>query len=140
MKDGPIRQVLLFFVAIGVILAGIALASVWNIDRDEESSDWVNHTHAVILELKEVLGSLHSADGEAVSYAVAGDPRFRQACRASLADLPEHLAVAAALTRNEPSQHAQVLRLDALAIARAEVDRDILRVVALAYLEKRRAG
>jgi PAS domain-containing protein len=35
--------------------------------------------------------------------------------------------LAGALTRNEPSQHAQVLRLQGLAEARSDVDRDILR-------------
>ncbi len=127
MRDRAIRRVLLFFVAIGAILAAVALASLWNIDREGESSDWVNHTHAVILELKGVMGALDAADGEAASYAVAADPRFRAACRGSLSDLGEHLALAAALTRNEPSQHSQVLRLQSLAEARADVDRDILR-------------
>jgi CHASE3 domain sensor protein len=126
MKDRAIRLILGFFVAIGAIVAAVAYVSVRNIGRSIESSDWVNHTHAVMLDLKDILGDVHACDGYALSYAMGKDPRNRTACRAALGDLAEHLARAKALTRREPAQAEQVARLDTLANARAEVDRAIL--------------
>ena len=51
MNDKTISRVLLFFLLISAVLIAVAIGAVRNINRSVAGSDWVNHTHAVLLEL-----------------------------------------------------------------------------------------
>ena len=126
MKDPAIRRILGFFLLITVVLAVVAASSVRNINRSVASSDWVNHTHAVILEAGGALSSLEAGDGAAFGYTLTGNPRYKAEAGQDFSDMGEHLAVAKALTRNDPSEYAQVLKLDALAGRRAEAQRELM--------------
>jgi CHASE3 domain sensor protein len=108
------------------VLAAVGAAAVLAISRSIASADWVNHTHAVILEVHEIATAIQTGDGAAVTYVQTQNSASRAASRAALADLAEHLAVAKALTRYEPSQHQQILALEALTLARADLDREII--------------
>jgi PAS domain S-box-containing protein len=125
-KDHAVRRVLGVFMLITVVLAGVAVSSVVNINRSAAASDWVNHTHAVILEVNGVLASLQAGEGASFAYAVTGDPRSAAESRIAFARLDEHLELSKALTRAEPAQHEQVLRVEAMATQRAEFYREIL--------------
>jgi CHASE3 domain sensor protein len=126
MKDPTVRRIFSFFLLISAVLALGAAYSVRTINRSIASSDWVNHTHEVILEVNGVLSSLHAGDGAVLTYVMTGDARAKAVCREALADLDEHLEVAKALTRNEPAQYEEVLRLEALARRRAEFARTVM--------------
>ena len=120
MKDKTIGRILAFFLLISAVLAVVAVDSVRNINRSVASSDWVNHTHAVILEANGVASAAQAGNAAALTYLITGEARSQAQARDALSDMFEHLEVAKALTRNEPSQHAQVLRLETLVNQRAE--------------------
>jgi PAS domain S-box-containing protein len=126
VKDKTIRRVLIFFLLISAVLAGVAVETVRNISRSVASSDWVNHTHATILAVEGVEGAIHAADAAMRTYVMTGDARDRVSCNEALDAIAENLEVARALTRNEPRQAAQVARLDAAASGRAEFIRNVV--------------
>lgn len=126
MKDKTIRRVLIFFLLISAILAGVAVETVRNISRSVASSDWVNHTHATILAVDGVEGAIHAADAAMRTYVMTGDARDRVACKEALDAIAENIEVAKALTRNEPPQSTEVAQLDTAATARADFIRNVL--------------
>lgn len=126
MNDKIIQRVLAFFAVISAVLIVVAVAAVRNINRSIASSDWVNHTHAVILEAGALLSALQAADGAAHTFAATGDARDRAACLAAVANMAEHIEVAKALTRTEPAQHQQFVELEGQANQRSVFIRDLL--------------
>jgi PAS domain S-box-containing protein len=126
MRDSTIGRILGFFLLISAVMVFVAIYAARNISRSEASSDWVNHTHAVVLEVGGVLSALHAGDAEALSFVVNGDARDKAASREAFATMAEHLEVAKALTRLEPPQHDQVLRLETLANQRAEFAQQVI--------------
>jgi len=126
VKDHTISRVLAFFLLISVVMLVVAVEAVRNINRSVASSDWVNHTHAVILEAEGLLSSIRAGDGAMRTYVMTGDARDLTACRDALAQMAEHAEVAKALTRSEPAQGLQVVHLESLANQRADVVREIL--------------
>jgi len=135
MKDQTISRILIFFLFISAVLVYVAYESVRNIDRSMASSDWVNHTHEVILEVNGVLSSVRAGDSAVHTYVITGDPASKAVCheafgvlggRLDSGELGEHLQVAEADTRNEPAQHDEILRLIGLAGKRADFARALL--------------
>jgi PAS domain S-box-containing protein len=126
MKDKTIGRVLLYFLLISASLIVSAILAVRNISRSAVRSDWVNHTHAVILEVAALQAALAVGDSALHIYAFTGDPRDQAACRGALADITEHMEITRALTRNEPAQHEQVLRLEPLVDQRASFYQAVL--------------
>jgi len=124
--DRTVRRMLAFFLLICAVVVAVAVDSVRNINRSMASSDWVNHTHAVILEVNSIFSSVQAGNGAALTFLATGDRRSQAAGREAFSDLAEHLEVAKALTRHEPAQHDQIVALEALANRRAEFDRSIL--------------
>ena len=124
--DPVIRRMLLAFGVISTVFVGVVVIAVRNINRSEASADWVNHTHAVILEVDAVLASVHVGDGALRTFAMTGDARDQTTTRESFTTMADHLETAKALTRAEPAQHEQILRLESLANKRAEVATRVL--------------
>ena len=114
MNDKTIRRLLVFFLLISVVLLGVAIEAVRNVNRSTASSDWVNHTHAVILEAEELMSALQAGDGALRTYILSGDARDQAAGREAFAQLAEHLEVGKALTRAEPVQSQQFAQLEFL--------------------------
>lgn len=139
MQDKTIRRILAFFLLISAVVVVVAVDSVRNINRSVASSDWVNHTHAVILEVNGAYSSLQAANDAALTFVATGEARNQAAGREAFSDLAEHLEVAKALTRQEPSQHEQILRLESLANRRADFDRSLLASLPVAQPEAARA-
>lgn len=120
MKDLTLRRVYVFFLVIFGVLAAVAVYAIGAINRAEVSSDWVNQTHEVILEVDGVLSTLRAGDGAMRTYLLTEDRRDLAAAREAFAVTTEHVEIAKALTRNDESAHAQVLRLEELANRRNE--------------------
>ena len=112
--DRTIRRMLFAFGLISAVLVGVVVIAVRNINRTERSADWVNHTHAVILEVDAILASVHAGDSALPTFVMTGDPRDRTTTREALSAVGEHLEIAKALTRDEPAPHAQLLQLETL--------------------------
>jgi PAS domain S-box-containing protein len=126
MKDKAIQRILVFFALISAVLVVVAVDSARNITRSVASSDWVNHTHAVIAEANGVLSSLHVGEGAVLTFVVTGDAHSRTTAREAFAAMSEHLETAKALTRREAVQHAQVLQLEALTAPRVKFSQDVI--------------
>lgn len=126
MKDHTVRRILGFFLLILAVVVYVAVDSVLNINRAMSSSDWVNHTHEVILDVNGALSDVRSADAAVLSYVVAGDARSKAECKEIFADLDEQLGVARDDTRHEPVQHEEIVQLIGLCNARVDFDRSVL--------------
>ena len=125
-RDPTIRRVLAFFALIAAVLITVVALAVRNINRAERSADWVNHTHAVILEIDAILATVHAGDGALRTFVMTGDARDQGAGRDAFSSMSEHLEIAKALTRDEAAQHAQVLRLETLANQRANLTQRVI--------------
>ncbi len=124
--DKTIRRILVFFLLVIGVFIAVAIDSVRNINRAVAGSDWVNHTHSVILETEALRSALYLGDGAAHTFVVTGDIADRRAGVEALSDVSEHLEIMAALTRNEPAQREQVARIDTLVSARSAFIRGVL--------------
>ena len=103
------------------VLLGVVVVAVRNIDGSERANDWVNHTHAVILEVDAVLASVHVGDGALRTFAMTGDAHDQAAAREAFGEMTEHLAIAKALTRADATQRDQIAQLETLATKRADL-------------------
>jgi len=120
MRDKAIRRFLGFFLLISAVLVVVAVLAVRNINRSADTSDWVNHTHEVILEAEGLRSALYAADGSWHTYMLTGDARDLSACRAALSNVDDLLEITEALTRNEPAQHEKFVQLRSLLGGRME--------------------
>jgi CHASE3 domain sensor protein len=126
VQDKTIRRVVIFFLVIAGVFVVVAYEAVRNISRSVASNDWVNHTHAVILQAEAVRSSVLVGDGALHTYVLTGDPRDLRAAREALSNVGDNLEIAKALTRNEPPQNQEVLKIEASANSRAEFVQGVL--------------
>jgi PAS domain S-box-containing protein len=127
VNDKAIHRILFFFLGIAAVLLAVAFQAVRNINRSVAASDWVNHTHSVILEAEALRTALYVSDAMMRTYAQSGDVRDLAACRDGLANALDHLDIAKALTRHEPTQHDQVIQIESLVNPRAEFIQALLK-------------
>lgn len=120
MQDKTIRRVIIFFLVIAGVFVVVAYEAVRNISRSVASNDWVNHTHAVILQAEAVRSAELVGDGALHTFVLTGDAKDLGAVREALSNADDDLEIAKALTRNEPPQNQQVLKIESLANSRAE--------------------
>jgi CHASE3 domain sensor protein len=135
VHDKIIRRLVALFVVIAAVLVVVAIAAVRNINRAVAGTDWVNHTHAVILELGGLRAGFHASDAALRTLALTSHEQDEAACREALAQLAESLEVLKALTRSDPGQTQQVARLEQLATTRANLTRDTLAARKAGQLE-----
>jgi PAS domain S-box-containing protein len=128
--DPTIRRLLAFFAVISAVLVAVVVIAIRNINRAELGSDWVNHTHAVILEVDAVLASVHAAESAVRTFVMTGDARDLAAGRAAISEMSEHVEIAKALTQGEAAQNVQVVAIEKLVTQRAEFAQRILTAAA----------
>ena len=124
MKDPIIRRIVALFAAVAAVLIVVAVVALRNVARATASSDWVNQTHAAILELGSLRGAFLASDAALRTLVVSGVEQDEAACRETMADLSENLEVVRALLRSDAAAAPAVERLDALAAGRAKLTRD----------------
>jgi PAS domain S-box-containing protein len=124
--DRTIRRVAAFFVVVAAVLVVVAVVAVRNISGARAASDWVNQTHALILELDGIDLHFQAAEGSLRAYAVTGDAGDLRAAREALSALAEHVEVARAMARPDPVLAPRVERLAGLATQRAESARALI--------------
>jgi CHASE3 domain sensor protein len=71
--DRRIRRVAAFFLLVAGVLVVVAVVAVRNISGARAASDWVNQTHALILELDGIDLSFQSAEGSLRAYGATAD-------------------------------------------------------------------
>jgi PAS domain S-box-containing protein len=101
MKENIEKRVIGLFFLMLMILVGIALASVRNIQRSKDKSDWVNHTHEVVLDANAIAGYLHEGDAAMSAYLLTGDKRDQGNYRAAYGAMVNQMDVALAVTATE---------------------------------------
>src|SRR5580700_5048908 len=107
MKENIEQRVVGLFVLMVAILVFITISAVRHIQETIKSNDWVNKTHAVIIEVNAVLSSLHAGDSALRTYLMTGDQRDQGAYRSAYAEMLEHLALAKALTKHGEEKDLQ---------------------------------
>lgn len=110
-----------------VLLAGLSIAALRNIRYSAASSDWVNHTHAVILEANAIVSSLNAGEAALRDYLLAQFPRDLDASRRAYADAIEHLEVGQALVSQEPAQHEKFRQIEPLIARRVDFAREAIK-------------
>lgn len=126
MNDPAIRRVLAAFLLVCAVAIAVAIVAMRNIGRAAASSDWVNHTHAVINEVQGIDAAGRVGEASLRAFAATGSRADRGALREAFDEMAEHVEVAKALTRQEPAQYEQVLAIEKLASRRAEFARSVL--------------
>jgi CHASE3 domain sensor protein len=117
---------LVFFLLIAVVAVAVAVAAVRNINRSVASSDWVNHTHSVILQAEALRSEMYLGEGALHTYVLTGDARDLTACREAISDAADDLEITKALTRNEPAQSGRVADIEVLVDKRLGYIRGVL--------------
>lgn len=106
-EQRTLRRVLAFFAVIVAVLVIVVIASLRNLNRSIATSDWVNHTHALITELDALQPALLAAEGELSRYLLSGDARDHAAYQDKFAELGERVDVATALVSGSETEVAQ---------------------------------
>jgi PAS domain S-box-containing protein len=130
MKEKIEQRVIGLFVLMLAILVFVSVSAVRTIEHFIESSDWVNHTHAVVIEVNAVISSLHAGDAALRTYLLTGDRRDQGAYRSAYAEMVEHLETAKALTRSgveKNKQNQQVIELQNLISNRIDFTRSVVK-------------
>src|ERR1700685_4623779 len=117
---------LVFFLSVAVVAVAGAVVAVRNINRSVASSDWVNHTHSVILQAEALRSDMYLGEGALHTVVLTGDPRDLTACREAISDAADDLEITKALTRNEPAQSGRVADIEALVDKRLGYIRGVL--------------
>ncbi len=120
MRDKAFGWILAFFFVISAILMVVAIQAVRSINRSVATGDWVNHTHAVVLETEELRGNLYLASGAWSRYLLTSEPRDLAACREAFSNVADHLEIIEALTRREPVQYGEIKQLESQVSQRAD--------------------
>lgn len=118
MKDKTLRAIYLLFLVMGAIIVGIATFAIRAINRDAESADWVNQTHATIYELDGMMSEMQAGEGMLRTYALTGDARDFNECRSAYFAVLEHHSLAQALTRDKADVQAALAQMEATVEAR----------------------
>lgn len=126
--DRTLRRVLIFFALILSVLVFVVAASLHNLNRSVATTDWVNHTHALITEIDALQPTLLAAEGELSRYLLTAEPRDHAACQEKFAVLGERVDVATALTASAPLEQQQFQQIAALLARRAELASRIVQL------------
>jgi PAS domain S-box-containing protein len=119
LGDRTLRRVLVFFALIAAVLIAVVAVSLRNLNRAVATSDWVNHTHALLTELDALQPTLVAAEGELSRYLLTSDARDHGAYQDKFAELGERVDVVAALTAASPPESEQFAAIAGLLAQRA---------------------
>ncbi|MEW6303400.1 MAG: CHASE3 domain-containing protein [Verrucomicrobiota bacterium] len=124
-KDAIERRMMALFGVMFIVTLVMVWAAVRNTRHAAESSDWVNHTHAVIMEIDSIQSSLNAAESSLLKYVLSGDARDQLAYREAYAEMLEHLEVARAMSRSEERRQRGLVELEGLVQQRVAFGRDV---------------
>ncbi|MGD0815865.1 MAG: CHASE3 domain-containing protein [Verrucomicrobiota bacterium] len=141
MKERIKQRVIGLFVLMLGILVFVAWSAVTTINKSTVSSDWVNKTHAFIIEANDILSCLHAGDAALRTYLLTGEPPDQGAYRSAYGEMLEHLSVANALTQHgeeKELQNQQILELETLISNRIDFTRSVVLARAQSGLDAAR--
>jgi CHASE3 domain sensor protein len=126
MQDRTTKRILAFFLLISAILVVVAVQAARNIKQSNDSSDWVNHTHATILEIEALRTALYVAEASSRSYLWSNSVNDLTTCNKALSDIGDHLSITQALTRYDSTKAQEVSEIESLIEQHTSGLRDIL--------------
>jgi PAS domain S-box-containing protein len=129
MKNNIIKVVFAAFGVMLLVLGVVAVVAVTTIRRSVATSDWVNHTHAVMLETDAIVSSLHAGEAGLRNYLLTMDKRDQAAYRTSYNEMVGHLEVAKALTRQEPESRERIRVIEDLVGKRVAFSRELVQAL-----------
>jgi len=138
MKENIEKRVVGLFFLMLLIIIGVAWASIQNIERSKDKTDWVNHVHAVILEANIISSYLHAGDASMSQYLLTGDGRDQANYRTAYVAMTEQIEIAIALTRKDPSEEGQqneFQKLKTLIIQHIEFTKNLVQARRLGGVE-----
>jgi PAS domain S-box-containing protein len=101
MKENIETRVVGLFFLMLLIICGVSWKAVDTIKSSRDTSDWVNHTHQVILDASDVAALLHKGDASMSAYLLTGDNRDQANYRAAYSEMVNKLEVALRETSRE---------------------------------------
>jgi signal transduction histidine kinase/DNA-binding response OmpR family regulator/CHASE3 domain sensor protein len=114
-------KILVGFVACTVVLGIVASISFTNSEKFIETNRWVNHTHEVLEELDLVLvGSVNTETG-ARGFLITGEQSYLEPYNSGKLETGVHLRKVRELTADNPTQQANIGKIEAVVDARMEV-------------------
>lgn len=119
------KRMLTGFVAASILVVFVAVVAVRNISRSMQGSDWVNHTHAVIIEADTIVSSMHAGDAALKGFLITGDPREQVAYREAYSEMVEHLAVTRGLLKQDTNAIPILDELETLVNKRVDLARSL---------------
>jgi PAS domain S-box-containing protein len=126
MKENIEQRMMALFGLVAALLILVAAVALNNVREAEVTSDWVNHTHDVILEAEAIQTSLHTAEAALRSYILTGEERDQASYREFFTETLEHLSVAKSLTKDDQRQQQRLGELEALIGKRVEFARKVV--------------
>jgi CHASE3 domain sensor protein len=111
VSDKTIRRIIAFFLVVAAVLVVVAILAGRNISRSTATSDWVNHTHAVILESQEMVSALNAGNVALRTYLLTGEVRDQAAAQQAFNETVEHAEILQALTKDDPAARVEVTEL-----------------------------
>lgn len=126
MRENIVKVMIAVFAVMVAVLLVMAVTAVTNVRRSIATSDWVNHTHAVILETRRIVSCLHAGEASLRNYLLTLARQDQAAYRTRFGAMVEHVEVVKALTRGEPSSQKRILAMEALILRRIDLARDLV--------------
>jgi CHASE3 domain sensor protein len=119
--DATLRWVLIFFALILAVLVLVVAVSLRNLNRSIATSDWVNHTHALINEIDALQPTLVAAESDLSRYLLTSEVRDQAAYQEKFAELDERIDVINALVAGAPEEQKLFAPISELLTRRAAV-------------------
>ncbi len=118
------------FAVVVLLLAGVSVVAWRNVRLAAESSDWVNHTHALIVEVENLQSSLFAGETAMRDYLLTSQERALADARVLYSEALESLAIAKALARSDPADSRSLAGIELLVSNRVEFARQAAQVAA----------
>jgi PAS domain S-box-containing protein len=128
MSDNIVKRVVGIFLIMLVVLVAVTIVAVNNIHRSMASSDWVNHTHGVILEADAIVCSLQAGEAALRDYFLTLDARDQTRYRVAYTEMTSHLGTGKSMTSNEKELNGHFLELEKLLAKRVDFVRDAVLI------------
>lgn len=126
--DRTFRRVLIFFALVMAVLASVAVVTLVNLSRTTATSDWVNHTHALLTEVDTLQPNLAAAEGLLGKYLATGETSDQAACQEKFAELGESVEVVRALVAGSPTDRDLFAPIQAQLEHRATQAAELIRL------------
>ncbi len=101
------------FALVLAILVAMSALSYFNFAKQNEASEWNDHTYEVLMELQEVLTSMVNMETGQRGFSLTGDEKSLDPYYEGISDFEEHFSKVKALTSDNPKQQELLEQLNA---------------------------